>query len=83
MRRLEIIGLDIDEPRDLERFTEFVIRARASTELSRTSGSGSLNEHDNRALARINEGETYRRLLQMRAEQRLETITSLKDHETA
>ncbi len=57
----ERVGLDIDEPKDLERFLDFVARVRASTELSRMSGSCSLNEHDNRARM----GETYARVLQM------------------
>lgn len=54
----ERIGLDIDQPEDLKRFLEFFTRVR---------GSCSLNEHDNRARARIDEGETYRTLLQMEA----------------
>lgn len=50
----ERIGLDIDEPKDLERFLQFVTRAR---------GSCSSKEHGNRA--RIAEGETYRRILEL------------------
>lgn len=50
------IGLDIDEPRDLERFMQVVARFR---------GSGSPTQHDNRARAQVNAGETYKRVLQM------------------
>ncbi|MFQ5853983.1 MAG: hypothetical protein ACE5JU_25775, partial [Candidatus Binatia bacterium] len=50
------IGLDIDEPKDLGRFMQFVARFR---------GSCSPTRHDNRARARVNAGETYNRVLQM------------------
>ncbi|MBI2986798.1 MAG: 2-phospho-L-lactate guanylyltransferase [Deltaproteobacteria bacterium] len=52
----EMIALDIDEPKDLERFMEFAARVR---------GSCSPDEHDNRARARIAAGNTYERAFKM------------------
>lgn len=58
----ERVGLDIDEPKDL---LEFVARVRASTEVSRMSGSCARKEDHNRARARINASDTYSRLAEM------------------
>lgn len=52
----ERIALDIDEPKDLERFLEIVTRVRDSC---------SLNGHDNRARARIRGGRSYETAFRM------------------